>query len=77
MFRKNATMAELVKTVQEKEELESQLKSAKSRISELEKDLTAAKGKIGELETKLNDTNLKELKDKAKRSAACCALWNT
>ena len=70
MFRKNATMAELVKTVQEKEELESQLKSAKSRISELEKDLTATKGKIGELETKLNDTNLKELKDKAKRSAA-------
>ncbi len=70
MFKKNATMAELVKTVQEKEELEKQLKSAKERIQELERDLTDAKGKIGELETKLNDTDLEELKKKAKQSAA-------
>lgn len=68
--KKNATMAELVKTVQEKEELEKQLKNAHSRIRELETDLTSAKGKVGELETKLKDTDLAALKEKAKQSAA-------
>ena len=56
MFKKNATMAELVKTTQAKEELESQLKSARERITELEK--------------KLQDTDLEDLKEKAKKSAA-------
>ena len=70
MFKKNATMAELVKTTQAKEELESQLKSARERITELEKELAAAQEKLGELEKKLQDTDLEDLKEKAKKSAA-------
>ena len=70
MFKKKETMAELVKTTQAKEELESQLKSAGEKIAKLEKELTAAKEKIGELEDKLENRDLKALEDKAKQSAA-------
>ena len=70
MFKKKETMAELVKTVQQKEDLENQLKQAKEQIRSLEADLVAAKGKIGELETQLNDTDFEALKKKAKQSAA-------
>ena len=70
MFSKKKTMAELVKTTQAKEDLESQLKSANEKIASLEKDLSAAKGKIGELEDKLENTDLKELEEKARQSAA-------
>ncbi len=70
MFKKKETMAELVKTTQAKEELESQLKSAREQIAKLEKDLTAAKGRIGELEDKLENTDLKALEEKARQSAA-------
>ena len=70
VFRKNEAMAKLAKITGEKEELEKQLKSAEERISGLEKDLAAARGKISELETALKDTDLEELKGKARQSAA-------